>query len=690
MMPFQVDRSLNIYVRYFHAMALKDSRNIFTSNAGSVMMNGSSGQVDVTAGAIKPLTDNRFLIADGNDLLIPLAGQLFVPPNTTPGKWPIVIIGHGQHRTQDDNQKRLLSYQGYTALQEYLANKGIASYSMDLYLVNLLTNNEDTGFKVGALDNNQRILLFFLHLKLLKIMAGETVNEPAATDESTILFLNGTGFDNIKNAISPAASSPDPALQNFSNQLFGKIDFTKIGFMGHSRGADTVSRIPAYFYKGSVLADPSFPFNAEVNNRIKKLSGQIGQPQQDYIKAILALEPTATLNKDDPDKTAAKQGYVINNSQTVYFLGAGTNDEDVSFDVVRMYEYPQCSKAMIAVNGASHKRYNTVWANDIVMKDGKAVDEFDGSPVPPHLLQLGTHTEILKNLYGACFTGTLTANTGDLQYITKEKPFAVAAMADVEFQSAWKYGVPIDISATTLNNIADNTVTGLSKNKLDNGSDSLVQDLQALTVKKDNAGISAIKIPVTPGSSNDLSKFTHFSFRFAKFFNPSSLGNRVEEKNFTIQLFAGTGPLGKPIAGKNITTLELKPFNAFHLKTDNTRELRYYILLQTVEVSLPGSFTGITAADLARVTRIEVNIIPDVSKKEPHGGATVVLGTIGGGVVGTVLGAYGGHLVDGDDATGEIIGGVLGAAVGAGGLYYILKSDTNVFAFTDFLLTNRQ
>ena len=301
-----------IYTNYFHAVSLSETTDIFNTSVDSFPLTPRPDyeSYDVVDKLIKPLTNkpvNAVLKPDGNTLLLPLEGFLVLPDAALPGKCPLVLIGHGNHTgyaaingedtpptesskgvykiTVLDNQ--VPSYIGYQKFQNTLAENGIASYSINLNIVNTLDNNEQKAFDKMALDFNQRILLCFLHLKLLTIIAGE----PLAGDEFPIRFLEGTAFKNIKDALQ---TSTHTGLMRLKTALQGKIDFTKLGFMGHSRGADAVSRVPAYFFKDATLADPSFPIHKEVNSRIKKLSEQIGKPVQDNIKCILALEPTAT------------------------------------------------------------------------------------------------------------------------------------------------------------------------------------------------------------------------------------------------------------------------------------------------------------------------------------------------------------------------------------------------------------
>jgi hypothetical protein len=698
-----INNSIPLHVDYFHAASLGETRDIFRTDVGSVQITPRQNYdaFDVVDKVIRPLKEKGILKQDGNTLLVPLEGLLVVPDPVGTTRFPLVVIGHGNHAAYfnvTDTKPTaslpgnfafsiladpVLSYAGYQSFQQELAKNGIASYSINLNIVNALDNSETGAFEKLAVDVSQRILLFFLNLKLLRVIAGEPVTLPAGGDDFPIKFLTGTTFENLTDAL--AKPTIDPRLRPLRDTLQGRIDFTRLGFMGHSRGADAVSRIPAYFFNGTALANPTFPHNQVVNSRIRSLSEQIGSPRQEVIKCILALEPVATL---DVSTTPANQhGYVIDNNQTMYFVGLGTHDEDVTLDPVRIYEFPGCPKAMIAINGATHKRFNTVWAAH------EQADEFGTEKLQRNLLTVEQHKSILHVVYGSCFTGTLGGNPLKLLPFTKKTQFVTDLPKGVDFQGAWKFGFPFPIAANSLITL-DGKVTSTSQESIKGHGYAFEQDLKAFFVEKNNEGTATIRIPIDPNTGEKLSNFNHFSFRFAKGFDVSSNATRVEEKNFTIQFFENDTPLGKLVTGPNVKTLELRALQAFDLTDNPTREFEYSILMQTAEIMLS---EHLAETELPRITRIDINVIPDVTKSPPNSTAKVVFGTIGGAVLGGAVGVGGGALYNAilDPAEGRrkkiLIGsGIVGTAVVGGTALYILKADKYAFVFKDFLLTNRQ
>lgn len=714
-MEILIDETIPIYTNYFHAVSLSETTDIFKTSVESFELTPYSGYkpYDVVAQILRPLENkpvNPVLKRLDGKLLVPLEGLLVLPDAAEfPGKHPMVLIGHGNHdgyvsiktinATPSTPQgefeitvleKQIPSFVGYQGVfppfvhegfQKTLAAKGIASYSINLNIVNALDNNEhalDNNeqklFKKYALDFNQRILLFFLHLKLLKIIAGE----PVTGDELPIRFFEGPGFKNLQDALQ---SSTHQKLIQLKAALQGKVDFTKLGFMGHSRGADAVSRVPAYFFNGTTLPNPTFPTNPEVDSRIRTLSEQIGRPQQEVIKCILALEPTAWINEEKPDN----HGYVIDNNQTMYFVVVGTHDEDVSMDPVRIYEFPGCPKVMIAVNGATHKRFNSVWA----MRKNKK-EKFD--ELEAEALSIEQHASLLNSVCGSCFTGTLGGNPSDLLPFTKKTDFVIDLPLGIDFQSAWKFGFPF--AANTPVNL-DNNVTSTSQESIKGQGYDFEQELTAFFIEKNNEGTVTIRIPINPNTGEKLSNFNHFSFRFAKGFDVGSDATRIEEKNFTIQFFENDTPVGKPIAGGDIEKLKLQAFQASD-RTENTNELiiEYSILMQTAEITLA---EHLSSTELPRITRIDINVIPDDTKLPPNSTLKIVFGTIGGAVLGGAVGVGGGALwnvifdpAEDKRKTIVIVSGIVVTLVFGGSALYKLISDKHAFVFNDFLLTNRQ
>ena len=698
---------IRFFTKYFYATTNGGTQNIFDKTTTSAPITSKYYKdYDAIATLINPLKTENVLREDGNDLLVPLGGMLVVPDTLPSDKWPLVMIGHGNaagyFEVDDELTKPVLdgdgnvvtkgewkfkrfdnnevdSYAGYASFQDHLASQGIASFSFNLNIVNSIENSEAKDFDRLKVDVNQRIQLFFLHLKLLKILAGDSLTISASGDEFPIKFFDGSNLVNLTDALTDT-TSPDEFVMMLKDVLTSHVDFSKLGIMGHSRGADMVTRIPAYFYRGGTINGPTFDVNTEVNRRIRIISEQLSKPEQDTLKIIFALEPVATKNHVN----ANNHGYVINNGQTLYMVGVGTHDEDVSLDPVRIYEYPQCPKIMIAINGGSHKRFNSVWY-EIEKRKKPEKNPLEQPKVKLNLLKFEKQQAILQKVYGPCFIATLLDRPALLLDIVLKK-LDIDLPDAINFQMAWKFGLALNL----LNS------PGSPEKVLKTSSFKFEQeDLETYYIEKNNEGNAVIKVPIS-GTGINLTNFTHFSFRFAKGFSLSSKPERVEEKNFTMQCFENDTPIGKIITGADIDTVELKALQAFDeaRKVNTKPEFTYSILLQTMEIAL----SSFSRTDLNRVTRIDITVIPDETKPPPNHASKIILGSVGGAIMGAFVGSLGAAImlaiINDDDAKRESntwmgLAGALGAFIGGGKALYHFLPDDNAFVFEDFLLTNR-
>ena len=694
-----INNSYPFYANYFHPILLSKKENLFDKEDHNTIASEST----LVNKVINLLEQGGILKLEGeSELLIPLRGLLVLPNDASDNIVPLVLIGHGQALVfKDSTDNEILSYTGYQVLQKQLAKCGIASYSINLNIVNALSdNNESSQFNKYALDNNQRVLLFFLHLMLLKIIAGEPVSIPAK-DEYRIKFLRDNKLKKLDEEFK--LSSIDPALQELRDEL-KIIDFEKLGFMGHSRGADAVSRIPAYFYKKPTSPDEeatspgaTFPVNDEVDIRIKEIAKLIGKPQQDFIKCILALQPVSEKNPD-PSKP---HGYVIDNAQTMYFVVSSTHDETVTLDPIRIYEYPSCPKAMIVIKNATHSMFNSVWR--ALTPNRETIKERIGDDMP-RLLCKDDHDKISKNLFASCFDATM--NDKFLHYILLRHSFLtdILKMRQSQpskiWQAAWEYGFPTDGDPDVFKKLDDKLkANGVPEEQLKALDYPFEQeDIKAffIEIQEDNLENHTIKIPLDPTNvEENLSTYSHFSFRFAKGFK-TNLETNKESKNFTIQFFENDSQI-ELISGEDIDSISLQALWALDLKEDTgKRKFETSILLQTVEIRL----ARFAPLDLARVNRIEITIIPDKSKlppitSPPLSTSDKIKGSVVAGGFGAAIGL--GMYLFIAEHTEEIDynkWGVFGSIAGGGGigiLTYLLKvhREKNAYVFKDFLLTKR-
>lgn len=638
---------LPFYARYFHANSTSVETNFFnTENLEEIRISYPN-----VASKIDALQSSDVLKIDGNDILVPLEGKLVVPVISSTENVPFVLIGHGNAlsyfapRTIDTLlPDPVLSYTGYEVLQNELGRNGIASLSINLNIVNAIGSTNDF---------YHRIQLFFLHFLLMKYLSGESVTIPGS-DPHPIKFLVGTELKTMEEALTmadtPGSDTALQGLQSLKTSLNGKIDFTKLGFMGHSRGASAVSRIFEYFFTGSTAGQASseFAVNPELDNTIITLVDYAGRPVKDHVKCIFALQP---------DETTCK----IESDQTMFFVVAGSHDEDVGGRAASIYESVDAPKVMMFVHGGTHTRFNYAWRS-LTGSISRINDIIAGDPVV-RILSNQKHDEISRVVFSSFFRATLKNDTTQFLYFSRDVRYPIR----IDIQRAWNFGLPFqalpnawkkfdddlmntdilnatgtgapDVTLPFKSSSSSYTSSGSGTNTLELdvnlnlfGSDTHLyldftdQTFSAfLYLKNRNADTATLTIPV----SIDLGDYTHFSFRFAKWYKvenyaittPSTpitgIPRRVDLRNFTIQLFEDDTAIGIKIDGENVRSLLHRAYPALKYIIGVEGPSRYEwdtdILLQTVEVPLT-EFNAPNTSDLARVNKVKIELTPEAYK----------------------------------------------------------------------------
>ena len=278
-----------------------------------------------------------------------IRGVMYQPEGYS-GKSPLLLFVHGNHGSCDTGTGPACTIykrndEGYAYLGENLASWGYTVVSLDQ---DELMARQDG---LGKGMHNRRLLIMAMLDKLKEASEG------------------------------PVAETAD---SNVGSLLAGKLDMTRIGLMGHSRGGDAVSSFVEY--------DHTLP----VGERYP-LRGVISLAPVDYERHAPYGVPFMTV--------------------------FGSCDGDVSnLQGARLYErsqyiadaYPTFQVEQI---GGNHDAYNTVWQADGDDADGKdeacgpdvkegalnlikAGEPGEGKPVNPHSIRLsgeaGPHFEVLE------------------------------------------------------------------------------------------------------------------------------------------------------------------------------------------------------------------------------------------------------------------------------------------------------
>jgi hypothetical protein len=281
----------------------------FTYGSGNDAWQPEYGEaVDITSGTvdasvyIKKWSVYRTAYWGFNQRALPLNGRVWMPvaaeeqDNTNLGnsaadsqtRYPLVLIVHGNHLMED------FSDDGYAYLGELLASRGFIVVSVD---ENFLNYSVWTGIP----DNDMKVRAWILlkHLQQIGVFADEP-----------------------------------------GNPLYHKIDFTRIGLAGHSRGGQAVAMAADY--------KDWFADDAELISSLEDVQ----------IQAVAAIAPTD--KKVDGKYTQLKD--------VSYLTLQGARDGDVSdFDGDRQYMRTSFSpgtnrfKASLYIGDANHSQFNSSW-----------------------------------------------------------------------------------------------------------------------------------------------------------------------------------------------------------------------------------------------------------------------------------------------------------------------------------------
>ncbi len=334
--------------------------------------------------------DKKLLSHSGDKYKIFRRLQITFPADTNDpskvagsGRLPVVamIHGHAEHWSPNSTSN-FPSYQGFRFLQDHLALNGIVSISIDTNAANFINS----------------------HLEMRAEMLLE-------------------GLDRLR-ALDSQKTSP----------LFGRLDFKKVGIMGHSKGGDAV-------------------VSAFIENKSRKENQQFG------ITAICSLAP--------PDMTGTAKivgssgdirTFIPDRIPDFFFDGPNTlQDSRVSYLVVyggldgdvsgsdgalgslgtgfRHYDRATCPKAMVFLHHCNHNRFNSEWKNDKTGKDEKLMDP-DDAALTGRLLSPADHQKLIIDYVGGFFRWKLKKEEKLAGFFTGSITNSVHAEASFQ----WSFG----------------------------------------------------------------------------------------------------------------------------------------------------------------------------------------------------------------------------------------------------------
>ncbi|UGY10352.1 hypothetical protein [Phyllobacterium pellucidum] len=318
--------------------------------------NGGAGFKSSTAYAydlgnlVAQMSDDSVAFTSPITIITPIKGWVRYPENTidpavaAPDKYPVVIFEHGNHNNADP------SYQGYDYLAKDLAEHGYVVLSIDANAINPNDKSSQSRAQLilGTLDRMRQI----------------------------------DGFGQID--LGGNSGKLDP--------LKGKLDFTRVGIMGHSRGGQAVANTIVFNKTRRGVKD------ADLKSALLAKPNSYATSYPDLAAAIIPAATGKPATIDDAKFAAAVTKYNIFNAQgseassydfKAAFMLAPTDfagvtgldhvplasllpscDGDVSnlqgaraFDHNRFGPLDDTTpRYQILHRGANHNFYNTVWS----------------------------------------------------------------------------------------------------------------------------------------------------------------------------------------------------------------------------------------------------------------------------------------------------------------------------------------
>lgn len=238
------------------------------------------------------------------------------------GRLPLVLLVHGQHKCVEHGE-HIPNHQGYVYLQRELASHGIVSVGVDTNAANAIESHIEMRAEImlGALD--------------------------------------------AMRAMDADSTSP----------FYKRLDFNRVGLMGHSRGGDAVVR-------------------AAILNALRPSA------TRHRIRAVCSLAPTDFTGAILPGPPVGLKP----NHTDFYLVVYGALDGDVSGyggalcaggTGFRHYDRAATDKAMVFLDKCGHNRFNTYWTND---EGGLLVTDINN-----RLADATTHRLLVNEYIGGLF-----------------------------------------------------------------------------------------------------------------------------------------------------------------------------------------------------------------------------------------------------------------------------------------------
>ena len=256
-------------------------------------------------------------------------GKIYLPD--TDEAAPVVLFLHGRHTSCGGSgsnparwpclptQTNIPSYAGYDGAAEALASHGYAVISIGANAVN--ANDNQLALDYGAQARGQLILDTLAIFRDANEGTSTTLHD-AQTDADVTLADALAGNEGL-----PAAALDDEIVELTPADLVGKLDFSRVGLMGHSRGGEGVTSA------ATLNAGLEDPFD---------IVSILPLAPVDFGRMTTPDIPTMLLLPYCDGDVSSQQGQHMNDDSRYAF------DDDVL-------------RTDVWVMGANHNFFNTVW-----------------------------------------------------------------------------------------------------------------------------------------------------------------------------------------------------------------------------------------------------------------------------------------------------------------------------------------
>ncbi|HHG84753.1 MAG TPA: hypothetical protein ENJ82_08380 [Bacteroidetes bacterium] len=629
---YHIDRRYKLFGKFYHAPVDGQNSNPFLAAHRTFMAAAADAPTTHHLSKFNKLDALGIFAADSNDdKYIPLNAHLVIPDDESTEPYPLAVFIHGQALSYFENDQPITevkSYRGYRYLQRYLADRGVASVSVNINVVSFLAAGDP------SFEKHERFQIAQLVLAMLFQVAGTatTNNQPVFLKKSddTLAALQ----DALALEGTFSSRSSETRLRNLQAGIAGKLSFTNLGFMGHSRGGGTVHVIEPFFsarvgtapsnyatpgpgspgrridithgfYNGlTINTNNSNSTHPHLYHYMMDLMDLMGAPTMQMVKIVVGLQPDSNI-------------ILLNSPTTFYLVLASSHDADVQEGSFNSFDNANCPKAMIFSHGASHGRFNTVWRRLRYIR--RAINRQLLCQSPIRMLSNRGHEELAKATVGNAFLATQLGEAHRFLFFTGEQR-APALHQDVE--RAWKFSYPftaspamkvLDATAIRSSNLTtSSSITPLAISHLDseqvNGHDNYANATPVKAFTRPGTDNMVIRIPIVSG--DHLVTCSHFSFRYTKKYDAhrSNARRQADLRNYTLRLKSGPNLIGAEIAGADVASLHHKAYPTKDLD-GNTCEEDTVIVMQTAEVPLAQFLPeGQPVTDLNQVTSIEIQL----------------------------------------------------------------------------------